>query len=132
MVPNLKKSNVFLPSIINNFFWRDDFPTFLDDKMHMPAINMVEHEKEFRVEVAAPELEKEDLKVKIESNILEIFAEKETQKEEKCKNSESLYHECNYTSFFRTFSLPKEVDAEKIEVKQKEEMIEITLPKKGK
>ena len=132
MIPNLRKVSGFLPSVINSLFWRDDFPTFFDNKMRTPPINVVEEEKEFRLEVAAPELEKGDFRIKVVNNILEISFEKETQREERNEDNESLCCEFNYTSFSRSFSLPKGVDTGKIEAKRKDGMIEITLPKKGK
>lgn len=129
MVPNLRKSGGFLPSAFSDF-WRDDFPTFFDSKMQIPAVNVVENKKEFRIEVAAPGLEKGDFKIKINHNVLEISAEKEIKNEEKDKDDKFLRKEFSYTSFSRSFTIPEGIDTGKIEAKQKDGVIAIVLPKK--
>ena len=132
MVPSLRKVSGFLPSVINSFFWRDDFPTFFDNRIQTPAVNVIENEKEFHLEVAAPRLEKKDFKIKVDNNMLEISAEKEIKNEEKSEENKSLRREFSYTSFSRSFPLPRGIDIEKIEAKQKDGMIEIILPKREK
>lgn len=129
MVPNLRKASSFFPSAFNDF-WRDDFPTFFEGKGHVPAVNVVEGKKEFRIEVAAPGLTKDNFKVKVNNNILEMSSEIETKKEEKDKEEKVLRREFGYTSFYRSFTLPEGIDTGKIEAKQKEGVIEIILPKK--
>ena len=129
MVPNLRKSSSFFPSVFSDF-WRDDFPVFFENSARIPAINVVENKKEFRIELAAPGLEKDDFKIKVNHNILEISAEKTIKNEEKDKEDKFLRREFSYTSFSRSFTLPEGIDTGKIDAKQKDGVIEISLPKK--
>jgi len=125
MTPNL----IFSPSAISNFL-RDDFPTFFDNSK-TPAINVVEDKQDFHFKVAAPGWKKEDFKIKVINNILEIYAEKEIEKEEKSENDQYLRHGFDHISFLRSFLLPKGLDTETIEAEQKGEIIDITLHKKA-
>ena len=125
MTPNLK----FSPSAISSFL-RDDFPTFFDNSK-TPAINVVEDKKDFHFKVAAPGWKKEDFKMKVVNNILEIYAEKEIEKEEKGENDQYLRHEFDHISFLRSFLLPEGLDTETIEAEQEGEIIDITLHKKA-
>ena len=127
MTPNLRLS----PSAINSF-WREDFPTFFDNRTKAPAINVVEDKKDFHLEVATPGWRKEDFKIKVINNILEIFAEKDIEREEKSGNDQYLRHEFDHISFLRSFLLPEGLDTEHIETEQKGEIIDITLHKKDK
>ncbi len=128
MVPNLRKSDSFLPSFFGNLF-QDDFPArFFEGKM--PAINVVENKKEFRIDVAAPGLEKGDFKIKVDNNTLLISAEKTVRNEEKDEEDKFLRREFGYTSFSRSFVLPDGIETEKITANQKDGVIEIKLPKK--
>lgn len=48
-----------------------------------PAINVCETDENFRIEVAAPGLRKEDFKVNLDNNVLTISSEKETRNDDK-------------------------------------------------
>ena len=126
MTPNLRLT----PSVISSF-WREDFPTFFDNRMKVPAINVVEDKKDFHLEVATPGWRKEDFKIKVINNMLEIFAEKDVEREEKNEGDQYLRHEFDHISFLRSFLLPEGLDTEHIETEQKGEIIDITLHKKA-
>jgi len=129
MLPVLK-SRSGMPSLIDDFFGRDLIGSFFNDQtgISMPAVNIVENADAFKIEVAAPGLEKNDFKIDLENNMLTISAEKEQNNEE--KDFKYMRREFSYSSFKRSFSLPLTVDGEKIEAMHKDGVLMITLPKR--
>lgn len=118
------------PSYLNGFFGKDPFneyntPAFAGT---VPAVNVVENEEGFRIEVAAPGLQKSDFKLNLEKNQLTISAEKE-QKEEN-KTEKYTRKEFRYSSFQRTFTLPNTVDGDRIEATYADGILNIALPKR--
>lgn len=92
-----------------------------------PSVNVIESEDNFKIEVAAPGLEKKDFNLGIEKDHLIIESSKKT--EEEVKEEKFTRREFNYTSFKRSFYLPENVDAEKIKANYKDGVLNITLPK---
>ncbi len=118
------------PSYLSGFFGKDLFneyntPAFAGT---VPAVNVVENEEGFRIEVAAPGLQKSDFKLNLEKNQLTISAEKE-QKEEN-KTEKYTRKEFKYSSFQRTFTLPNTVDGDRIEANYADGILSIALPKR--
>lgn len=116
-------------TFFDNFFRDDDgfFPTVFRDRT-VPAVNVSEDEKLFKVELAAPGMTREDFHVEVERNMLIIRSEKEEKKEEAEKNWTKK--EYNYTSFERSFWMPENVLADKVSAAYKDGILTITLPKK--
>jgi HSP20 family protein len=119
-----------LPSFVEEFFnhelpysWNRNWAT-----VSTPAVNIVENKDEFRIEVAAPGLDKEDFKINLENEQLTISANKEVKKEEKDENY--TRREFSYSTFCRTFSLPETVHGEKIKAAHKDGILTIHVPKK--
>ncbi|MDD2528259.1 MAG: Hsp20/alpha crystallin family protein [Lentimicrobiaceae bacterium] len=119
----------FFPSIVDEFFGRDFMPALdFQTGINVPSVNIVEGKEDFRIEVAAPGLDKSDFKINVENNVLSISSEKE----EKTEENEDRYmrREFSYTSFNRSFSLPQTVDPEKISAKHENGVLTISIPKK--
>jgi HSP20 family protein len=133
MLPTiLRKRNYSTPSIFDDFFSDSYLPRFFDVDFwnynrNIPAVNVEEDDKEYRIEVAAPGLEKEDLKVTVNDGVLTISSEKKVEKED--KNDSYIRREFGYTSFCRSFTLPEEVEADKISAKHKNGILNISIPK---
>ena len=89
---------------------------------------MKEDENAFQIEVAAPGLKKEDFKLSLHENRLTISAKQEGNTEEKTEKYSR--REFNYTSFQRTFTLPKNVYSEKIEASYTDGILHVGIPKK--
>ncbi|MCE7068306.1 Hsp20/alpha crystallin family protein [Dyadobacter sp. CY326] len=126
----LVKNHFANPSYVNGFFGKDLFnelanPAFAGS---VPAVNVVENKEGFRIEVAAPGLQKSDFKLNLEKNQLTISAQKE-QKEENA-NEKYTRREFKYASFQRTFTLPNSVDGDKIEANYADGVLSIALPKR--
>ena len=116
----------WIPSILNDFF---DNEWIVKPNFSTPAINVIENEKDYKVEVAAPGMNKEDFNIHLNENQeLVITVEKNTQNEQK-EEKKYLRREFSYTKFQQAFQLPDNVDKEKIGAKVENGVLEITLPK---
>jgi HSP20 family protein len=124
----VKRHSNYLPTLVSDFWGEDWFPGFEQEWSLTPAVNIIEGNQDFKVEVAAPGLCKEDFKVHVEKNILEISAER---KEEKVsENKKHLRKEFNYSEFKRTFSLPSSVEADKIKATHQNGILMVEIPKR--
>src|SRR5512145_531719 len=112
MLPLLRTKTAW-PNLVEEFFNGDNFPRFFDNETRytLPAVNIIEGKEDYKIEVAAPGLNKEDLKVNLENNLLTISSEKEEKQEE--KDEKVMRREFSYCSFSRSFSLPQTVNADK-------------------
>lgn len=130
MLPILKKERNYFPSIVDEFFGRDFLPNLFEFQtgINMPSVNIVEGKEDFRIEVAAPGLEKSDFNINLENNVLTISSEREDKKEE--KEERYMRREFSYTSFNRSFSLPNSVDADKIVANHSNGVLSISIPKR--
>ncbi len=135
----VKRNRTALPSLVSDFFNTGrllpsvfDFDADLFDgdgkSMMVPDANIVENEKDFRIELAAPGLERKDFKVEVDNNILSISAEKEEERKE--EDSNYRRREFSYSSFSRSFTLPENSMPEKIDAKYENGILRLTLPKK--
>ena len=131
MLPMIRRnSDSWLPDIFNDFF---DSSWMARPTYTAPAINVIETEKEYDVELAAPGLDKEDFKVHVdEDNNLHIEMEKKTENKEGKHHGRYLRREFSYEKFQQTLLLPDDVDAEKIEAKVEKGVLNVHLPKLAK
>lgn len=131
------KKNGGLPSLVSDFFGTslldrdffdlesDLFPSRLG--INVPTANVTETSKEFKLELAAPGLERKDFNVEIENHVLKISAEKEEEKKE--KNGEYSRREYSFNSFSRSFSLPENVKEGNIDAKYENGVLKVSIPK---
>ncbi|TAF64495.1 MAG: Hsp20/alpha crystallin family protein [Cytophagales bacterium] len=94
----------------------------------MPAVNILEQEDAFKVEIMAAGWKKENFKIEVENRTLKISAEKQSQSEE--QKGKYTHREFNVNAFRRSFSLPSTVDSDKIEAQYQEGILVLTLPKR--
>mgnify|MGYP001780243029 FL=1 len=130
MMPTRRNQN-WLPSIFNDLFDND---WMVKANATAPAINVFETEKEYKIELAAPGMTKEDFNVHIdEDNNLVISMEKKTENNEENKEDKKegryLRREFSYTKFQQTMILPDDVDKEKISAHVENGVLNIELPK---
>lgn len=123
----IRRNQNWLPSIFNDFFDNDWMEKA---NATAPAINVLENEKEYKVELAAPGMTKENFDVHIdEENNLVISMEKKNEKKEDEKNGRYLRREFSYSKFQQTMILPEDVDKEKISATVNNGVLDIELPK---
>lgn len=94
----------------------------------VPAVNILENETDYKIELAVPGLNKEDFHINVKKDTLSVWAEKKTEDAAVEKNYSRK--EFDYVSFARSFVLPETVDAEKIEAEYINGVLNITLGKK--
>lgn len=129
----LDKPRTTWPSLFDNGWMEKFFNAPLDEfftmgkVMNVPAVNVSETDKEFRLLIAAPGMDKKDFKVEAMDDLLTIRAEKE--KEEKDDNARFNRREYNYSSWSRSFTLPENCDASKIDAAYVNGELKIMIPK---
>ena len=126
MVP-VKTNQYWLPVIFNEFF---DNEGMARANATAPAINVIENEKDYKVELAAPGMTKNDFKVSVdESNNLVICMEKKDEKKEEKKDGKYLRREFSYSRFQQSILLPDNVEKDKISAKVEHGVLFIDIPK---
>ena len=129
MMPTRKYYNQnWLPSIFNDFF---DTDWMVKANATAPAINVVESDKDYKVEVAVPGMTKNDFNIHLgEDNELVISMEKKSENNEKDKeNKKYLRREFSYSKFQQSLYLPDNVDKDKISANVADGVLTIDLPK---
>ena len=128
MLPTIRRNQSWLPDIFNDFF---DNSWMERTNYTAPAINVIENEKEYDVELAAPGLTKEDFQVHVdEDNNLVINMEKKAENNEKKRHGRYLRREFSYEKFQQMLTLPEDAEADKIEAKVEHGVLNVHLPKK--
>jgi len=113
-------------SIFNEFF--NEFPAKMQSKLNFPPVNIHENENSYEVELSVPGRSKEDFKISLEQGLLTISFEK--KEENKTEGQKTLRREFSYQSFTRSFNLDETINAENIQAKYENGILNITLPKK--
>jgi HSP20 family protein len=92
-----------------------------------PLVNITEDEKEYLIAAEIPEVKKEDVKVTLENGVLTITGERKWEHEENNKKRHLI--ERSYGSFARSFSLPGDADASKVDAQFKDGILKIRVAK---
>ncbi|MGM9803507.1 MAG: Hsp20/alpha crystallin family protein [Muribaculaceae bacterium] len=125
----VRNNQEWLPSVFNEIFGNG-----MLDRMSAnttPAVNVIEREHEYIVEVAAPGMTKDDFKVNLdEDENLVVSLEKEVKKDDENVNRmHYLRREFSYTRFRQAMILPDDVDKQKITAKVENGVLTVNLPK---
>ena len=93
-----------------------------------PSVDIYENENELVLSAEAPGIEDKDIEIKIENNTLSIQGERKIEKETKEEN----YHriERSYGSFYRSFTLPTNINQDNIKAEYDNGVLRISMPKK--
>lgn len=129
MMPRKYNNQNWLPSMFNDFFDND---WMLKANATAPAINVIESDSDYKVEVAAPGMTKEDFNIHLsEDNELVISMEKKSEnKEEDKTNRKYLRREFSYSKFQQALILPDDVEKERISANVSDGVLTIELPKR--
>lgn len=102
---------------------------FSNTNTTLPAVNVIEKDEEFAIELAAPGMKKDDFKIHLEGNVLTISSERKDHKEE--KNGNYSRREFSYQSFQRSFTLPEAtVESDKVSAQYNDGILNIHIPKR--
>ena len=116
--------------------WSEFFNDLFDDvitrpdvrRSTIPSVNVVESDENFRLEVAAPGLSKDDFKISVDNDVMTVSTEKKSESTE--KKEKYTRQEFAYSAFTRSFTLPEIVNAENIQANYENGVMTIMLPKK--
>ena len=125
-------TNDFVPTsfsaLVDRFF--NDSITRAGGSTFVPKTDVVETANAYEVHLALPGVNKEDFNIEVNDNYLTISGERKFQNEKKDKNYHAI--ETHYGSFSRSFTLPENIDASKINAKYNNGILEVTIPKDEK
>ena len=119
------RTQSWLPEMFNELL---DNKWLVNSSTTAPAVNVIENEKNYMIEVAAPGMQKKDFHISTQDEQLVIAMEKTVE-----ANKETFHYlrrEFNYSSYKQAFVLPDDVMVEKITAKMEDGILTITLPKK--
>lgn len=127
MTPARRNSETWLPDIFNDFF---DTNWMGRTNATAPAVNVLDNEKSYEIELAAPGLTKEDFKVSLDPDgNLSIDMERKQDENADKKHGHYLRREFSYTKYQQVMSLPEDADREHIEAKVENGVLTVNIPK---
>lgn len=129
---SLIRTSERMPAVFDDFFkpwneWFGNNENIWGRILTVPAVNISENKDTYNVSLAVPGKKKKDFKIDVQGDLLTISAESEELKEE--KDEKFTRKEYNFSSFSRSFTLPQEVNKEKIEANYEDGVLKLILPK---
>jgi HSP20 family protein len=115
-------------SLADRFF--SDWSTRNGGSTFLPQADILENDKAYEIQFAVPGMSKEDFTIDLKDNYLTVSGERKFTSEKNEKNFRSV--ETQFGSFSRSFALPENVDASKINAKYTNGILEVTIPKDEK
>ena len=126
MLPTITRRS-FRPFYMPNFFDDDFLPMLSNRTSSMPSVNIREDENNYNLDLAVPGINKDDLKIDINEDVLTVSSENKSEKEE---NKDGYKRkEFSYSSFCRSFYIPENVNRDNIEANYKDGVLSVFLPK---
>ena len=127
MIARINRS--YVPSYLDDIFNDQSFNSYFGTRnVSTPAVNVIEDNDEFRIDVASPGLAKNDFKIDVNDDLITISADKEIENES--SDDRYMRREFNYSSFKRSFQLPDSVNQDKISANHADGILSVHLPKK--
>jgi HSP20 family protein len=118
----LRRREDTFDDVFREFFRRGE-----EDGLIAPAVEVAESDKDVTVKLEVPGIDKDQVSVAVDDDMLTVRGEVSKETEEKKKNY--YRQEIRYGAFHRAVRLPREVDAAKASAELKNGMLRITLPK---
>ena len=123
-IRDLRRGFDYLNSIIDALDERSAEPGI---SSFSPSVNSIEGKDAYFIEIDLPGVKKDDISIDVKDNVLTVSGERKAKEEIK---EDSYYKiESRYGKFVRSFTLPKNVDIEKIEANNSDGVLEIKIPK---
>ncbi len=145
-----RKNSALIPDVFNVFFGNDwaEPVRHLREAKHPasfePAINLIENDELYKVEMATPGMQKEDFNIKLNNDgelVVEVEKKEDVKEEtapaaDNAKTDEPKDHywrrDFSFAKFTQTFSVPEDVELEGISAHMADGVLTIELPKKKK
>ena len=131
----VKRNNLVFPALMNEIFKPDWFggmenlPTGRSGLANnVPAVNIIENEKDYELELAVPGSKKDDFNIEVDKDVLTVSLEVKSEETE--KRESYTRREFSLKSFERAFTLPDSIDGDKIDATYVDGILKFTLPKK--
>ena len=121
----LKRQNPAFTSLFDDLIINQDWN---NQKLSLPAVNIIEADDHFDIQLATPGMKKSDFQIEVDKGVLIISSETVTQSMEN-ETSFTLKEFGNH-SFKRSFNIPDTIHVDKITAAYKEGILTVSLPKK--
>ncbi len=95
-------------------------------EVQVPFVDVIEKGNDIIVTADMPGVDKKDIKINLRDDMLEISAERKSEREQ--KGEEFYRHERSFNRFYREIRLPALVDQSKAKATFNNGVLEITLP----
>ena len=115
------------PRTLENLFDDTGVREFVTTRRTTPAMDITEQENEFVVVAELPGVNKEEVKITFENNVLTVQAERKPY--ELPQDARILLNEMRVREFSRSLRLPVRIDAENIAAELQNGVLRISLPK---
>ncbi len=130
-----RRNNSNVSNWLNSWFDDNLFDTDLMPRVNAtaPAVNVKESGTEYTMEVAAPGLKKEMVKMNIDKDgYLNVSIEHKEEKKENKKEEHYLRREFSYSNYSQSYALPEDANQEKITAEVNNGVLKIEIPKVAK
>jgi HSP20 family protein len=123
-IRDLRRGFDYINSVMNSL---DEQTTESGISAFLPSVNSREAKDAYYVEIDLPGIKKDEISIDVKDNVLTISGERKVKEETK---EESYYKiESKYGKFVRSFTLPKNVNIDKIEANSVDGVLEVKIPK---
>jgi len=127
MTPSRRYNQTWLPDVFNDFF---DNNWMERTNATAPAINIIETENSYDIDIAAPGMTKEDFRISLDDKEdLVINMEKKEENNGEKRHGHYLRREFSYSKFQQTMILPEDADKENIVATMENGILKISVPK---
>ena len=93
-------------------------------------MNISEKKDSYLIELELPGVDPEEVDIELEGNVMVVKGEKSVRSKHEEKDTRMHVEEHSYGSFYRSFTLPGNINVDKIEAESKNGMLYIDVPKK--
>jgi len=129
---NMKDFQSLFTDFFDRFWGRNPLLSVSQDleggSAWMPAVDIREDDKGFRVDVEVPGIDRKNIQVKVEDSVLTIEGERKSEKKTEAEHSHRI--ERAYGSFQRSFKLPESVDGSQVKAEYKDGLLHLEVPKR--
>lgn len=128
--PRYAVNRSLVDELYNSFLRNDYHENYLKNCSRQPATNVFETEKNFKIELFLPGFAKEDVQINFHKNVLTVKVDREEKEENKQEDFKYAHREFDVFNFEKQFKIPNSVNAESIDAKFENGILNILLPKK--
>lgn len=121
-----RNTDQLFTSIFDDFFGSNIFDSRTLKRNDLPSVNILDNEKFFELNLAAPGKNRKDFIIELEDQILTISSESFTNNHDSDNFTRQEYR---YGNFKRSFRLPDSINTSLIKAKYENGILSISLPK---